>query len=96
MLRVGGQKQRLRDHHWIEIVSPETSRCECSCVDSFRQTAAPVRGVHIQSGNVGGHRAETARVTLILYKNRNAVSAPVHRFVMLRCWIRHWRQSNDL
>ena len=38
----------------------------------------------VLSDNGGGHRAETARVTLISYKTRNAVSAPVHRFVRQR------------
>ncbi len=57
MLRVRREKQHLCDRHWIEIVSPETSGCERSCVDSFRQTAAPLGGVHIQSGNVTVQRA---------------------------------------
>jgi hypothetical protein len=35
-----------------------------------------------ESHNASGHRAETAQVTFISVKNRNAVSAPVHRFVI--------------
>ncbi len=46
-----------------------------------RTMSAISSSIHASKANAGDQRAEMARVILITGKNRNAISAPLHRFV---------------